>query len=701
MPVQTTDLKEQNSQVIDYTWSTDLKVLQSPRLFAEIINGFGNYQGMWDGNIPQNWELIGQNNLKVQHTYISSEGAPEMDVVTVPIKIVDYFEESLDTISSSVNLKIIWNGVMLSLKVTQSPNLSEEYNLNNGLIRDMSNDTKYNVSVLGGSGKQSNYRYEIKDSKDLDASNLAPYGIPGTGLITAENIYKTSEERIDIDMGTQSRMPGTYYLYVWDTKVDPSKTSPVIVTGDVGAIKGGLPLYIKDIIIPKDEVETDIYFELKLEEYFFGSNAFTLTPEGEGYNTWITNEGQIELLISEDKDKLIIQGKRPKINVGEQTFDIRIISQEEKIKGETSFINIKAEEQIPPPEQIYGVYWDGTSTTKWERTDKAKSFEDTPPIPYYNGITTESYSPFDNISPWKDMVVVEDPIVGSLVQIPKFYYKLIQEKTGIKIQISNDPVEGFSVSPAHMDRGDGQGERDVVYVGRYHCAKDTFKSVPGLTPQANKTRSMFRTNIHDLGEDIWQADFAMRFTIWLLYIVEFADWNSQTVIGYGCGNGVSSDIMGYTDSMPYHTGTTKTSKTEYGCSTQYRNIEGLWDNVIDYLDGCYYNNYGLNIILNPNDFSDTSNGIFIGKPLNGFPSKFAINSAAGFSLIYPIANGGSETTYSCDSWAYQGMNHCLAIGGYYMQNLMRGILGISNAPENYTGQEYGSRLMKLPNKKEE
>ena len=63
--------------------------------------------------------------------------------------------------------------------------------------------------------------------------------------------------------------------------------------------------------------------------------------------------------------------------------------------------------------------------------------------------------------------------------------------------------------------------------------------------------------------------------------------------------------MGYTDNMTYHTGTTQSSRTSYGLGEQYRHIEGLWDNVYDWLDGCYYDANGLNIILNPSSFSDS------------------------------------------------------------------------------------------------
>ena len=191
-------------------------------------------------------------------------------------------------------------------------------------------------------------------------------------------------------------------------------------------------------------------------------------------------------------------------------------------------------------------------------------------------------------------------------------------------------------------------------------------------------------------------DFATRFTIWLLYIVEFADWNSQAKIGYGCGNNSATENMGYTDSMTYHTGTKLSSRTTYGLGTQYRHIEGLWDNVYDWCDGCYYNRNGLNIILNPSKFSDSSNGTLIGKPTDGYPSAFASNKTAGFTLFYPSTSSGSNSTYSCDCWYYGSSNPCLYAGGYYYQGADRGLFYVRYAGTSDTNGSVGCRLLELP-----
>jgi len=343
---------------------------------------------------------------------------------------------------------------------------------------------------------------------------------------------------------------------------------------------------------------------------------------------------------------------------------------------------------------IYGVTWDGTSTTALTRTDAAVGFTD--PVPAVsNG---SGSSPFDDLMPWSGMVRVTDSVAGELVAIPKFWYKLTQSGNTLSIQIADGEVDGYSVSPAHMDRGDGSGERDLVYIGRYHCATSTYKSTSGVKPAASVTRANARTNIHNLGSNIWQADFAMRFTIWLLYIVEFANWNSQAKIGYGCGNNSATENMGYTDSMTYHTGTKQSSRTTYGLGTQYRYIEGLWDNVLDWMDGCYNASSGTYIILNPSKFSDTGNGTLMGKPgNNGYISKVTVSSAGGFPAFYnSSSSAGSDSTYIPDYWSFNTSYPCLFVGGSYSRYQSRGLFFVNYYSTSNTNADIGCRLMKLP-----
>ena len=351
--------------------------------------------------------------------------------------------------------------------------------------------------------------------------------------------------------------------------------------------------------------------------------------------------------------------------------------------------------------QIYGVSWDGSSSSAMTRTDGAELFSD--PVPALsNG---NGSSPFDDILPWSGMVIVDDATAGKLVKIPKYYYKWTKTGAAMTLQVCAKPFDGSHVSPAHADRGDGTGERDFVYVGRYHCSTSDYKSTTGVLPKVSITRDAARQGIHNLGTDIWQYDFAMYWTIMMLYLVEYADWNSQAKIGYGCAPTGSTSVVrnvGYTDAMVYHTGTDQAARTTYG-GTQYRHIEGLWDNCFDWCDGIYFSGADVLIIDTPANFSDTTGGTKVGtRATTGNEIKsFFVPSVSGLEwALYPddVFSDSNYATYVCDHCVYNASGVVLFVGGCYSQYQNYGafcLLGHHAA--SYSGQNVGARLQKLPN----
>ena len=373
-------------------------------------------------------------------------------------------------------------------------------------------------------------------------------------------------------------------------------------------------------------------------------------------------------------------------------FDGELVSAQVEV---SDTINYDVELMPTSHGAIYGAYWAGTSSPVWTRTDAAAKFSN--PNPAVNNGTGSS--PFDDIMPWAGMVKYEDPIAGTLVAIPKYWYKWTRDGVSMKLQIANYSVDGFYVSPAHSDRGDGQGERDVVYVGRYHCGSD-YKSATSVLPLANITRATARNNISALGAEYWQYDFAMYWTIMMLYLVEFASWNSQSMIGYGCSPSETIFNVGLTDTMQYHTGTSAVSRSVYGCC-QYRNIEGLWDNVFDWCDGIYFSGTNIYCIKNPASFSDTNGGTEVGTRIisNGFISAWTTSTTDGFEYaLCPSATLGSDNTFICDNFYFTSSGTVLYVGGSYGRNQYSGAFRSSSGVNGsiIKGKEIGTRCMKLP-----
>ena len=419
------------------------------------------------------------------------------------------------------------------------------------------------------------------------------------------------------------------------------------------------------------------------------SGKFTVSRKGDGTITATSSDTKIATIgaINQTTGEVTVN------SVGDTTGTATI-----KVKvAESANYLAPADKDVPVKAQfvtIYGVEWDWTSSgpTKGTRTDAAAGFSD--PNPAVNN--GNGSSPFDNLMPWAGMVK-ETRTGGVMVKEPKYWYKWTKTGKKLKLQIADGPVEGFHVDPVNMDRGDGLGELNFSYIARYHCASGTYKSETNKAQQVSITRSAARTSIHNLGANIWQMDFAQMWYVGMLFLVEFADWNGER-IGRGCSASGSKENNGKTDAMQYHTGTTAANRDTYGY-TQYRNIEGWWDNVYDWMDGCYYNSNGLNVIKNPNQFSDSANGTLVGKPVAGYPSDFTIPTQSGLEwALFPSAAAGSTTNYVPDNWDFSGSYPCLHHGGSYNQNQNRGPFCVGYYGTSYTYANIGCRLQERPPK---
>lgn len=350
---------------------------------------------------------------------------------------------------------------------------------------------------------------------------------------------------------------------------------------------------------------------------------------------------------------------------------------------------------------IYGAEWDWTSSgpTRGTRTDAAASFGD--PSPAVNN--GSGSSPFDNLMPWAGMVK-ETRSGGVEVKEPKYWFKWTKTGKKLKLQIADGPVEGFHVDPVNMDKGDGLGELDFSYIGRYHCASD-YKSTTNQAPKDFISRTNARTYIHNLGSNFWQMDFAQFWYVNMLFLVEFADWNGER-IGRGCSASDSKENNGQTDAMQYHTGTTASSRDSYG-SIQYRNIEGWWSGSSDWIDGCY-TNVGtdtdgaarnlMRVIKNPSQFGEQENGTIVGGLRGGYPSDFTIPTESGFEwALVSCAADGSTSSYVPDKWSINVRGNEMYHGNY-VKNQNNGPFNVVTIDAKDGGLGICCRLQERPPK---
>lgn len=376
-----------------------------------------------------------------------------------------------------------------------------------------------------------------------------------------------------------------------------------------------------------------------------------------------------------------------------------------------------ATQEITVSNPIYGAEWDGSASTAWSRTDDAALFVD--PVPAYSdgdGGWTQGSSPFDNCYPWKGMKRVEDSDCGTLVEIPKFYFKWTFDGAKMKLQISPVQQEGFHVSPAHADRGDGEGERPKVYVSAYLLNSEN-KSVSGAT-NVYKSGNTWRTQMNNTynNDEVWQWDYAMYITIVMLYLVEYADWDCQRKICLGYYN-TEIETTGQSDDIPYHTGATCTlaNKDNYGAIAKYRYIEGMWKHNVVFIDGIYNiaatGMYaGVKIVYNPKDLNAITTVNFSNKATDtgirgSLTSSYEIkswdvSSVSGMEwVIFPketIANS-NWNTYVTDLFSAGYLNEPDSDNHFYLYGTANGQSGGMFAFGGGSTTKLYARLMKLPN----
>lgn len=321
-------------------------------------------------------------------------------------------------------------------------------------------------------------------------------------------------------------------------------------------------------------------------------------------------------------------------------------------------------------QHIYGVKWTYAYTEDDEpvkylpsagvRTDEAADFSD--PVPFVMGSSQNAMilsalscgSPFDSLYPWNGMERYRDRLAGEFVSIPKFWYKWTKTDDYLQLQVATYAAEGFHVSPAHQPRGEETADRDVVYIGRYKCTKTQGISNTNEEPAINMTREYVRSLLSEKSENLnisgySMQDYAMFWTWRMLYLVEFANWDGQAVIGDGTGSVNIDDsddsrlisVTGLTDNMPYHTGTMRTDKDTEGQGVQYRWIEDPWGNVMEFIDGWRMDTSDKTIYVTTNlaDFSDSEGGTAVGdgENVSGWIVDWTVPETDGYDwALIPI-----------------------------------------------------------------
>lgn len=263
-----------------------------------------------------------------------------------------------------------------------------------------------------------------------------------------------------------------------------------------------------------------------------------------------------------------------------------------------------------------------------------------------------------------------------MVEIPKFWYKKVPTVSGFEFWIANGPSAGFSVHPAFFrDRGTGKAsEVEKRYVGAFLGTKVGSKlfSYSNVIALNYTDMATFRELAQAQGAGWGIEDFHLVSAVQLLYLVEFANFNSQAVIGKG---DVADSYGGFENQNALTVGQT----AQYGNNTygrmipirydrannvvSYRGIEDIFGAMSRYVDGVFITS-GHAFLIGNRAFNNAGAGYtttiqtaFTGSK-NGVLSDIFDDAEAGFlpKAIDATSNSGlyDVATYTPSSLVHIG-----------------------------------------------
>lgn len=293
-----------------------------------------------------------------------------------------------------------------------------------------------------------------------------------------------------------------------------------------------------------------------------------------------------------------------------------------------------------PEQLIYGVAYDLNSNTPiGTRTNKAKGLTATASVG-----TTAGKSDFDNIYPWSEMKRVTLSTNDVMVYIPPFYYRRYIKNDVENFEISKRKYKGFELHPGSN-----------CYIGAYE-ASSTNKSVSGATPTVSTTIATFRNSVMGKGTGWSLIDIASWNALQMLYLVEYANKNSQATIGRGyCDKAFSGTSLlktGSCNNVPNLTG--RPSGTDGTTGVIYRGVENPWGNIWESVDGIQYQNGNYYICTDYTKYKNENVEDYIKINYNGltswsntFISKMGLDENYPWVLL-PSEAVGTELTGYCD-----------------------------------------------------
>ena len=247
-----------------------------------------------------------------------------------------------------------------------------------------------------------------------------------------------------------------------------------------------------------------------------------------------------------------------------------------------------------------------------------------------------------------------------MVEIPKFWYKYEHVSGVHKWSISPEVESGYEVHPAFIRGG---VEKDYRYYPAYEGFNLSGKLISGSgrIPTVSQTRAQFRILAAANGAGWSQIDWNLLVAVQLLYLTEYANFNSQAMIGRG--NDTGSDYT-MTTGGSNSIGNASSLSTNNDTWMSYRGIENWYASMFKFIDGVNVQERKYFINSNPATFADD---VFTGDYVDSGITSVATNGYV--SNLVPSKKGfvasavaGSDSTYIPD-YFYQAVGSMVVLFG--------------------------------------
>ena len=305
------------------------------------------------------------------------------------------------------------------------------------------------------------------------------------------------------------------------------------------------------------------------------------------------------------------------------TSNTEIVDARNSTEKNITYVTLKdrlesIERSIEYTEGVYGLEWNKISDT-YKRlglaTGKDRTFFDT--LLPWSGMRRCNLSDLGVVNAYYgDPTYIEDGTNGQvMVKIPKFYYKTETYTDRYRWYISPYELDGYTLHPAfYRDRnGDGTAEEvnyryfsayeGILHDGTSYVNGNTYStdqstnvtnnatwkltSISGYTPMPYINITAARTLATRRGNGWGITDFNLLFAVQLLYLIEYASFDSQTKIGKGYSDSTNTGSIttGRTASLGNTSGNESNIGTDGKHAMSYRGIENLYGNIRKWIDG--------------------------------------------------------------------------------------------------------------------